>query len=537
MFAHLRPIFITFLSLMLGVFLAELFRQGKTAYLIVVCAILCLLIFLALFKFAFKNNFFQFFGRYLKFFVIVLLSIAVGALLFLGVFSKVQNENKIKVNESSTYFVVATASSTPSQQGEKVSLFVKDMTLSGSNGEFYKIDNFGMYVKVSSTDFQEEAEELFNAKIGDTVMFYANVKNTNVFDDDKVFAFAYKNGIRYFAYVNYGAVSVVEGTMSGMDSVREYIKTTIYASMNEEQAALAYAVFVGDRSGLDEELQQNFRLTGLSHMLAVSGLHVSIMMLCLMWIFQKCRLKPKISFLLVIVILLFYCILCNFTASVLRASLMTVFLLFGKAFGKQTDSLNSVSLAGIILLLFNPMFVFDLSFLLSFASVFGIILLYSPIYDGLMKLKLGKFVSASLAISISAQIATLPFLINSFGYFSIVSLLANFLIGPIFEYTYIAFFITLLLNLAMPFLWFLQWVVQWGFWLVDAISSWIASWPTTILNVPNLSTLFIFLMFVVLFSLSRFNVSGAKVKAITISGLTLFLVLALIFNAPLHAIF
>lgn len=522
--------------MMLGIFLADLFRQGKTAYLIAFLIVLVILIFVALFKFVFKNKFFNTFGKYLKSFAIVFVATAVGAVLFYGVFSKISGEEKVEINETSSYFVMATVKSTPSKNNGVVSLFVKDMKLSGSNDEFYQIDNFNMYVKISSEDFKDEAQTLFDAHIGDKVMFHATIRNIDVFDGSKVFSYAYKNDARYFAYLTYGTVSVIDGQMGFLDSVRNHIKQVIYSAMDERQAGLAYAVFVGDQSGLDEEIQENFRLTGLAHLLAVSGINVTIMMVAIMWLFEKLKLKPQISFVIVILVILIYCVLCDFTASVLRAGVMTIFLMFGKVFGKQTDPLNSVSLAGVLFLLIEPMFAFDLSFILSFASVFGMILLYAPIYEGLLKLKLGKFVSASLAISISAQVATLPFLINSFGYFSIISLLANFVIGPIFEYTYIVFFVTLLLNLIMPFLWFLQWFAQWGYWLVDWISSWMARLPITTVGVSSLSNVFSFVLFVMMFTLSRYNVSGTKAKVITNSGLAVLLVLTIIFNTQLLAV-
>lgn len=530
MFAHFRPIFIAFLSLCLGIWLAELFRQGKIVYVIIVGSVLFIVICLSLFRLRFKKSrFFHYLWGNRNCLITIFISVIVGFSSFTLVYNRLIQEEVMNVDTSVDYIVMGTVRSAPIEYEDYMSMFVDDPILT-TDSTSIDLDGKSLYLKIDTADI-DEGSDLYTAEAGDTIILVARVTNVSVLNDDGIFSFAYKNNCRYIAYAEQDNISVIAGSTTGIVAVREFIKEKIYSSMDARYAGLAYAIFVGDRSGLDYDMQENFQVTGIAHLLAVSGFNVGFIVLLLLLVLKPARMKNIWKTLIVSAILICYCWLCDWSPSVVRAGLMAIFILLGNCFGKQGDSLNSVSLAGILLLLIDPMYLFDLSFLLSFASVFAIIMLY-PRFEALfMKARLGKFVSATLAISIAAQIGTLPLIINTFGYVSVVSLLVNFLVVPFLGYLYMGMFASLILAIVLPFTWGLLWIMQWGLWLVDIVTQWFAGWTYASVSVNSILPAVIAIWFIAMFCLSRFCVvQGKKQKIILYSVTSAVCILSLTVN-------
>ena len=516
---------------MLGIFVAELFREGKIAYFIVVLSLLVIIILLSCLKFLTKSKIFEKLWSFNKFFVVVLVSFMVG---FGGFFLHTQGlmkENSIEFNSQDSYVVTGNLKNSAVIYNKEVTFFLDDVFVSG-DGKAHKLEK-GMYVKMAK-NLDDDAKELQDAKMGDRISFVGSIFTSEVLGKGGVFMFAYKNDVRYIATTNTEKLQNItkeKRSQSFVDDVREKIKDTIYNNMEKREAGLCYAVFVGDLSGVDYDIVSSFQSTGVAHLLAVSGLNTALMSIVLVWILTRLGVKQKYSVLIVFLMLLFYCMICNFCASCLRASLMSVFLLASKAFGKQNDSINSTSLSGIVLLLFCPLFVFDLSFLLSYSCVFGMILLGPMFYRFFMRCKLGKFVSLNLSVSLAAQITTLCLCINTFGYVSVVSLLVNLIVCPIMEYVYIASFVSLMITLIMPFMGFLLWCTQWGYYLVDIITNFVASFSFASVSVDKLSGLFLVWTFLATYIFSPFMIEQNKRKRAIIYSGTIFVgVLLLCFS-------
>ncbi len=528
MFAHFRPLFIVFLSLALGIWCAELFRTGQIIYAVIIIAVCLLAVLFSFFKFASKKKIFSYLWINKKVAIVTILFFAVGFASFYSLFLEVSSEENIKVNSSVEYLVIGEVRNAPVKYEDYMTMFIDDVMLQ-SDEDVLSLNNAGMYVRIDTTNIKDNSV-LFEARAGDVLIFYATVRNADVFSKEDMFSYAYKSDFRYIAYADQDDISLVEGQQSAIDSVRQYIKDIIYYSMDERHAGLAYALFVGDVSGLDYDIKSNFQISGIAHLLAVSGLNTALMSLVLVWFFNKIRLKPWMSVLFVTLLLMFYCVLCDFAPSVLRASLMSVFLLAGQVFGKQTDNISSVSLAGLILLLVDPMYLFDLSYQLSFACVFAIFML-SPIFEKFfLKLRLGKFISSNLALSLASQVGTLPLIINTFGYVSLVSLLTNLIVVPFMSYVYILLFVGLMLTLVLPFMWFLLWIDQWGLWLVDVVSSWFASFNYASVDIAGIITPITVIFFVLMFCVSSFCLLKRKRKIILNCTLACVLTLLVILN-------
>lgn len=195
---------------------------------------------------------------------------------------------------------------------------------------------------------------------------------------------------------------------------------------------LAKALLLGVRSDLDESLSQSFRDAGIAHVLAVSGLHVGFLVLGLMKLLRGLRLSPKALLAVFFVLLLFYCRLLDFTPSVVRASILSLILLLGKALKRRIDPLTSLAAAFLLILLFRPLDLFNLGFQLSFLAVLGIITLGDRFNSLLLKqgwfLKLPGLARKTIqayAITLSASLATFIPLINAFHAISLIGLLIS----------------------------------------------------------------------------------------------------------------
>lgn len=141
-----------------------------------------------------------------------------------------------------------------------------------------------------------------------------------------------------------------------------------------EQSALPAALLLGNRTELPEETQASFANAGISHLLAVSGLHVSLLAAALMLLLKPFHLSPKVRMIVVTSFLVFYCAVVGFSASVVRASILTFIMLLSAVMKRRSDPLTNLSIAFIVILLIRPLDLFTYGFILSFSAVLGIIL-------------------------------------------------------------------------------------------------------------------------------------------------------------------
>lgn len=196
-----------------------------------------------------------------------------------------------------------------------------------------------------------------------------------------------------------------------------------HLNSTSENIALMQALTLGDKSGIDREQRHEYNRTGTAHMLAVSGLHVGIIFLVLSYLLGWIKLLRHgltVYCAIVIILLWFYAALTGFSPSVLRAVVMFSLYQLGIIISRNTNNLNTLLGAGLILLVFNPNYLYDIGFQLSFTAMFGIVLFYGAI-SSLWHNWLWRLVAVSLA----AQIAVLPLSCYYFGNIPLFGIVAN----------------------------------------------------------------------------------------------------------------
>lgn len=255
---------------------------------------------------------------------------------------------------------------------------------------------------------------------------------------------------------------------------REKFLTALDRGFSPETSGLLLGIVLGETHQIDREIYQVFRESGTLHILAASGTNVAVfsgfIFLVLGWLgfSHRQRVIPAV------LAIVFYAFLAAFSPSVVRAAIMASFALLAVFLGREDDILNLLFLSAFLILLHNPLTLYDVSFQMSFLCVLGIFWLYpaicEPLKQPLKKLaknwpewlrRLPLIIWEAAAISLSAQIMLLPVLAGYFHQLSLIGALANLLIVPLSGVMMIGGVAQALLGLINPYLTWPLLAVNW----------------------------------------------------------------------------
>ena len=216
------------------------------------------------------------------------------------------------------------------------------------------------------------------------------------------------------------------------EKASRWIKGVMSSGLSGDAFPLAIALTLGDTSLIGEKISA-FRFAGIAHVFAVSGLHVGLFFAILAFVAGKLGLKRIKRLAFILIPTLFYCFLCGFRPSSVRALMMAAIVLFAEDLGFKRDGLSAIALALIVILMIEPFYLFDTGTRLSFLAVVGIAVL-SPVFGRGAK-SLGVL-AGPLSVTLGATLATLPVLVDMSGYMSLISLFANVVFVPVFSLAY-----------------------------------------------------------------------------------------------------
>lgn len=292
----------------------------------------------------------------------------------------------------------------------------------------------------------------------------------NLVNDGRFNYNLFNRRIKTLGYASEGdIVSTKDFNSSVFDKFKIRVKDILDKNLSEEYSELGYTMLFGDKSGLDDEIKEIYSESGIAHLLAVSGLHVGFVVTLISAILGLFKVSDKFRFYFISIAVFLYAFLCGFSVSVTRAFIMTVVMLFLKMRNKEYDSLSSLSFAGLVILVINPLWIFDVGFQLSFGAVLGIILVSPLITISVSKVMGNKFAS-SLAVGVGATIGTTPIMAMSFSKVSLFSIITNMIVVPVasiafmalFSSVIIACFIPIFGKVAIVFEWFMKFVTGVG---------------------------------------------------------------------------
>ena len=298
-------------------------------------------------------------------------------------------------------------------------------------------------------------------------------------------------------------------------------------NFSQKTQSIINALLFGQRIDLDKETIESYSNAGVIHILAISGLHVGILFLILSFIctpLNHFKKGKNVGLIIILGTLWLFAFLSGLSPSVTRAVLMFSILAIGKHFNRQTTTINTVAVSALILLCFNPNYIFDVGFQMSYAALISIILLHPFFkYFHLSKNKIIKYVVDILLVSTAAQIGVLPLSIYYFNQFPTLFLVANLIVIPLTFLILALGIATLLLNYISTWLAFF-----FGLFLSKSIEglnffiNWISSFESFLIKNISFTFLLCFVSYIVIF-MFLFTLYNPKIKNLKYVLISIFL--------------
>lgn len=273
----------------------------------------------------------------------------------------------------------------------------------------------------------------------------ATVKLRTPTGDRNPGGFDYRGYLRGRGYTRTGTVrarddlEVIRSEASLLDALvvtplRRHVREAIRQNLSGDPAALVEGVLLGDKSGVSDPVREAFSRSGVSHVLAVSGLHVGLVAGGAFFLARSVGGGAVVCGVSTSIVVWVYALITGLPASVVRAASVACLVVWARACRVQISALNALGLAGLLILVFRPFDLLSLGFQLSFAATGGILLLYRPITDLLAfggGYRWRTWVAMPLSVSVAAQLSTMPLIVAAFGQVSVIATLANLVVVPL----------------------------------------------------------------------------------------------------------
>ena len=480
---NFRPIFYSFLAFLFGIIVSRELFAGNGLYIALVSVSFALLILGC--------------GLYKKWvpIIVIVVSFFIGT----GCYFLSYNTFLGKTYEGKQE-VVARVSDVISESDGYYNIVLDDCHVSGENAK-------NIYLTIKKSGEME-------IKNGDIVSFNSYVDHVHLFELKHFQTFYLRNRTAYKSEVSASEVSVIDGNIKLDEKIRHSIKDVLFKNMSDDSAGIAFAMLTGDKTNISDERLNSYSGAGIVHILTVSGLHITFLIAVLSFILKKMKINKFVNFALIAAFLIFYCYICNFTPSVLRASIMGLVLISASLFAREYDKFTALAIAGFLILFINPLSAFDVGFLMSFSSVMVIFLLQRKM-EKLFSKFLPKPVASGLALTISAQLGIIPYLAIFGQEFNILSFVINLFLIPIFEVLFILLFASLIIGF-IPYIGAVLKLSDWGIYGISYVANFFAGTSARI-SLKEHDILFVALSGMIVFVLSGLFMVNKKIKALVAS--------------------
>ena len=256
------------------------------------------------------------------------------------------------------------------------------------------------------------------------------------------------------------------------------------SGFKKDELNVVIALILGQQQDISPEILKDYQLAGAVHILSVSGLHVGCIMIAIGFLLKplpKTKFGEILKLFIIIVFLWFFALVAGFSPAVTRSVVMFTFVAVGEYSNRKTNIFHTLIASMFFILLFEPSFIFDVGFQLSYCALFFIVWL-KPIFDKIWmpENKILKYIWGILSVSFAAQIGAFPLSVYYFhqfpGLFFVTNLLVLPLLGVILA---LGVFVMLWAYLtAVPV--FLAKILEWSIWFLNKIINWVASFESFI---------------------------------------------------------
>lgn len=213
------------------------------------------------------------------------------------------------------------------------------------------------------------------------------------------------------------------GKIVAVSTVKNKVAEVFYKTIPQDHAALLLGIILGEKGKFSPEYNKAIEKTGVMHVIAASGMNVSMLSAFLIGLFLL-FVRRQYALVMASIAVVMYAALANFEPSIVRASIMAIIAFGAGLIGRQNTSLYALFLAGFVMIFFDPLIIEDVGFQLSFMATIGIILI-NPIFARIMS---KNAVSEDGMTTMSAQVTTVPILLFFFGSYSPISIITNLFI-------------------------------------------------------------------------------------------------------------
>lgn len=341
---------------------------------------------------------------------------------------------------------------------------------------------------------------------GSITRIKCTLKSPKEFNDFNYQKYLLMHKVNYICNVNsYKLIGYNNNFLNKIASVRRQLEGNISKMMPAPESGLANGLIFGGDDRLSKELQNSFAITGMSHIVAVSGYNVSIIVFAVIAVGIFFGFWRKQAALLSVIAVIIFVAMIGFPASGVRAAIMGTIVLFSVVFGRVTNSLNLVIIASTFMLLWSPLQLrYDVGFQLSFLAVIGILTIY-PIFEKLIVIKYKAFTLTEIFfLTISAQIFVLPIIVINFHIFSFSSIITNLLVLPILPITmllvfFASIFSTISFFIAYLFIWLAYFLLYYEIFIIEFFAN--QKWSNLVIeNFPiSLSILYYLALFTIIY--------------------------------------
>lgn len=381
-----------------------------------------------------------------------------------------------------------------------------------------------------------------------TGSLWPQTHSTNPYEFDSL-NWLLSDGLDGMASVDLQEVEILE-TGKDLNTLRISFRNAISRRIDQffpDNAGLVKAFVLGDRTSISSDLRESFSKTGIAHLIAVSGMHITVLVMLLSFLFDR-FLHRDISIGITIIFVLFYGWVIGFPPSLIRATITYTVLRLSPVFGRPSDPLTRLGLAFLCMLVYRPFFIYDGGFVLSFTATLGIILL-TPVLESLFcidKLREQKPRTGSsfsrlfrmclyfpqlMCTTLASQLTTLPFIIAYFGAQSPLSLPVNLIAIPLAMLAYPMAIIALLLSsFVMPVGAAVAYPSNLLFKLLSELAQFFSSIDLVRIHIPRFPTGMLILYFAVIVAssnLCRIKIALRKwfpFLLVTVTGFSMLIV-------------
>ena len=284
---------------------------------------------------------------------------------------------------------------------------------------------------------------------GDVVLVSGDFKKVEFDYTDSYKRYLYSQRISYT--VDVSEINVIGTDLSVFDKIRLRTKRVMRRYMTEEDVAFCMSLVFGDKSALSEETQSAMSAAGLSHVLAVSGLHVGFLTAAIVFLLKRLRVGRFPQWIITLGVLLLYGLFTGFPPGVKRSVITYVVYALAPLLRRKQDKLSTLSAAVFLIVLTDPRELFDVGFLMSAGAVLGILSFYRPLYGVVARKVKNKFVLyfyGIICVTLSANVFVLPVSLSVFSAFSVYAVIGNLIVLPIVTVAFPLVFFSSLLSAA-----------------------------------------------------------------------------------------